>query len=253
LTSLRIDGAEMRNEQQLTIIRGIASITHLDMGESLTLPEMAILTAPSPQQLRSFTWADLFNEDENADAIGDTIGSLPTLETVDIKCAHRFTRMNWLAPLSRITSIALDFAYCNNDSVTNMTPDALVQGLQMLPSLTRLYMDEPPNFETIHLACVLKGFPVLRTLELRFLRQVNSLSFLSCSPPSLTALTLDAFCSEELRGAEILHIVAHCKALIMLQIEAGFAKRLGESVVALFTPPSKVLPLLRHFRFKKSF
>jgi hypothetical protein len=241
-----------RNEvdsAQLAVLCSTTSLKHLHFhySQCMSMSDMVALTTPSAPQLLSMNWLYIDDDNIDADSMGDVVGALSSLTSFVLLCAYRFNRIDWLAPLVRLTSLTLDFLDKPMALGSLMTPDALIEGLRMLPGLTRLCMSEPPEIETNHLASILSGLPVLRTLNLHFFPRVNSLSFLSSTTPHLTYLTLDTFNHNKLSTTDVMYIVAHCRSLTSLELVSGLAERLEPAIASLFQPPSKVLPSLQHF------
>lgn len=100
------------------------------------------------------------------------------------------------------------------------------------------------------LASMLSTLPVLRDLCLVDIqRDLASLSFLAVQSTlalSLQVLTLHSFA--RLPAAEI-RLVDGLKALQRLTITSSFVEPLNDELLALYTPPSAILPALVDFRF----
>jgi hypothetical protein len=229
----------------VAMLRGAVNLQHIRFcndGQWISGMSMKALTTPSAQQLLSIQ-SICINYDTDADALG----SLSTLTELDLRNAYKLLRLDWLASLTRIRDLTIDFT-CHYNGMSSMTPESLTRGLLMAPNLTRLYLSEPPfATDTSHLAFILSGLPLLRTLELRCFHRVESLSFLSATTPHLTHLALVTFDCYDLEAVEAMHIVAHCRSLTRLQIKDVFIHSLPASVITLLEPPSKLLPCLQYF------
>jgi hypothetical protein len=111
-------------------------------------------------------------------------------------------------------------------------------------------LDSRIQLTAANLAACLPHMPLLTRLELSSATSLDSFRFLSCGPiiHSLQRLELRDF-ARRLQLSELVHVHA-LSSLTSLTLEDVFDAPLDEETKALFTPPSALLPRLRHFVHK---
>jgi hypothetical protein len=134
-----------------------------------------------------------------------------------------------------------------------LPPDAdrIMNSLQSLVGLAdlRLYGAGrfPLRFTSDHLAACLPHLPLLTSLQLSYATALGSLRFLASGPitRSLKMLDLDHF-NPRLPLPELLHVHA-LSVLSSLTLRLVFDRPLDDHALPLYTPPSSLIPSLRHF------
>jgi hypothetical protein len=225
--------------------RNIAALRNMPHLRSLAFqPSSGVLTrlveAPHQLKLETFCTAVPF-----ADEDGDAIVQLPTLTTLSIRLGIRHT--DFLRQLPNLRSLRMDFWQC----VGRTDTERIVESLHSLVRLTMLRVEMLGSRSTPltsdHLAACLRHMPLLTNLHLSYVRGLDSLRFLSDGPITHSLKELDlSYARPQLPLAELAHIHV-LTALTKLRLESVFDEPLAEPTARLYTPPSPLLPSLRHF------
>jgi hypothetical protein len=199
-----------------------------------------LVEAPHQLKLETFCTAVPFAAEE-----GDAIVQLPTLTNLSIRLSIRHS--DFLRQLPNLRSLRLDFWQCVGRTDTKR----IVESLHSLVRLTMLRLEMLGSRSTPltsdHLAACLRHMPLLTCLHLSYVRGLDSLRFLSSCPipHSLKELEL-SHARPQLPLSELTHVHA-LTSLTKLTLESVFDKPLDVPTVRLYTPPSSLLPSLRHF------
>ncbi len=154
--------------------------------------------------------------------------------------------------LPLLTSLELGFS----DDAAVECPRVL-KALQQCTLLTELRLWGGRDFGTFHftseqLTTVLQGMPHLQSLHVVDTRQLKSLSFLAAGslPETLKELQLDD-CGEQIPSTELCHL-HQLRALQSLSLHANcFDKPLDAATLALYQPPSVLMPSLQSFEYEE--
>jgi hypothetical protein len=177
------------------------------------------------------------------------IVQLPALTDLSINLCSPHT--DFLRQLPNLRRLVLIFWDCTVEVDT----DRIMQSLHSLVGLTELSFFGPPHgYATIplritsdHLAACLPHMPLLTCLHLSGAAALGSLRFLSSGPIThlLKKLQLSRF--EPRLPLRELHHVHAVSSLTELHLFSVFDRPLDDSSAPLYTPPSRLLPSLRHF------
>ncbi len=187
-----------------------------------------------------------FIDQQQADI--DTLASLPTLTELKLKRV-RATHVDALSELPLLGKLSLQFDWAEVDA------PRVLASLCRCTHLTQLDICMASAEEGLYLSVeqltqCCASLPLLRSLTLRCLVPLISLSFLVAGtlPTTLTSLTIDVAAAplEGLPLAELAH-VQKLAGLEKLSLYALFNRPLEAEEIALYTPPSALMPALRTF------
>ena len=128
-----------------------------------------------------------------------------------------------------------------------MSAETMLASLQC-PLLTKLSLSAP--FTSSHMSSLLAGLPLLIDLRLTEMFELESLVFLSrcTSIQGLTRLSLRQCRHRGMHLKELIHLFS-LPALADLVLSDVFMEPLDSLGLALFTPPSRAFPAMRHFEY----
>lgn len=210
---------------------------------TLILPQAAgvnrVLSAVGRlRKLLTLELLELLADEESA----RLLAALPVLATLDVT-ALRLPELSFLQPLGRLSTLSLWL----RDS--HASAAAVAAGLRHCPQLTSLAF-VTGDLEGDHLAAALQPLPLLRSLMVRSLPRLQSLSILSAGslPQSLTDLSVVSCAA--LVPTELEHIRG-LTALQSLYLGCLFSEAPAAELplLQLFQPPSAALPVLCHFQY----
>jgi hypothetical protein len=180
---------------------------------------------------------------------GDAIKQLSTL--TDLRFVLNSEHTDFFQQLPNLHSLQM------HGGQSTVLPDAarIMQSLHSLTGLTELGLggkvrEEMPHhfhFTSNHLAACLPHMPLLTKLLLMGASALNSLRFLSSGPitQSLQELDLGSF-TVRLPPSELTHVHA-LSSLTKLTLRSVFDPPPDESTLALYAPPSRLMPSLQSF------
>ena len=117
------------------------------------------------------------------------------------------------------------------------------------PSLTTLVLAAP--FDSAQMAQLLPRMPLLRSLSLRGMSELESLAFFAqcdAAQSTLQELTILSCRHHALRPTELFHLTS-LTALTSLRLEESFRTPLDQFGQRVFAPPSRLLPQLQQFKY----
>jgi hypothetical protein len=199
-----------------------------------------LVKAPHELKLETLsTGVPFTNED------GDAIVQLPTLTNLSIRLSIRHS--DFLRQLPNLRSLQMDFWQC----VERTDTERVVESLYSLVQLTTLRLEMLGSLSTPltsdHLAACLLHMPLLSHLRLSHVAGLDSLRFLSSGPITHSLKELELLHARpQLPLPELAHVHV-LTALTRLRLESVFDAPLDEPTARLYTPPSSLLPSLRHF------
>jgi hypothetical protein len=198
--------------------------------------------------LKTLERADItFQSDLDALANVPSLTSLPNIYVPD---ACLPTHVDFLRQLAKLNTLCLNIKNPSNMDTQRML-DTLSQ-CTLLTSLDLLAGSEGGfHFNSIQLTNLLPRLPLLQRLLLINVGQLTSLSFLSSGPitSTLTDLTVEFF--PESLGLDVneLSHLHHLHSLNELTLQEVFNQTVTENQIALYRPPSELIPSLVKFNY----
>ncbi len=229
----RLCNIQLKQIRQLVQMQELA----LEPFDSATLLTLLQMDGPP------LRWTRLARGQAVNDFVAALLPTMPHLDQLDHwnLDIHALSSLDFLSQLPALRSLHLDVtdAEGEGDRVGELLPSLS----QPLTQLTELRLGGIP-LNTAQLRALLTLTPRLDSLELYWMKQLDSLSFLGPVKSTLRKLSLNYCRHDELTSTELFHL-QQLTQLTEVKLLNSLCEPLDDDTIVAMTPPSTLLPSLQ--------